>query len=228
MSMIELDGASGYLVRAQHPRAGVVLLPTIFGVNKFTQEFAERLAAAGLTTMVWDPYAGEALPASREAAMSRAGNLRDGPSLDAMSICIDHLMGELRLDAVGTVGFCLGGRYCLMLAASDTRIGACSAVYPSIHSPKFDNQDEDAVQRAGEIACPVQLIYPGRDRVMNTETFHRLQDSLQRRTAPTMVQLYPEADHAFMHTEGEANAAADRQARPLVRGFLEASLAPAK
>ena len=169
-----------------------------------------------------------ALPNSYDAARSRAGELRDGPSLDAMSICIDHLLGELRVDAVGTLGFCLGGRYCLMLAARETRLGACAAVYPSILTPKSKNQDEDAVVRAGEIACPVQLIYPGQDRVMNTETFHRLQETLQRRSGSTMVQLYPGADHAFMHTAGAANEAADRHARPLVRAFLEASLVPAK
>jgi carboxymethylenebutenolidase len=228
MSTIDLDGASGFLVRAQKQRAGVLLLPTIFGVNRFVLDFAEGLAAAGLTTMVWDPYPDEELPGSYDAARSRAGALRDGPSLDAMSICVDHLLGEMRVDAVGTLGFCLGGRYCLMLAARETRLGACAAVYPSIHAPKHANQDEDAVVRAGEIACPVQVIYPGRDRVMNTETFFRLQETLQRREAATMVQLYPSADHAFMHTAGAANEAADRHARPLVRAFLEASLVPAK
>lgn len=228
MSTIDLDGASGYLVKAQHQRAGVLLLPTIHGVGRFARDFAEGLAAAGLTTMIWDPYPDEDLPGSTEAALSRAGQLRDGPSLDAMSICVDHLLGEMRVDAVGTVGFCLGGRYCLLLAARETRLGACAAVYPSIHTPKFANQDEDAVVRAGEIACPVQLIYPGRDRVTNTETFHRLEETVRRRSGPTMLQLYPDADHGFMHTAGAANEAADRHARPLVRAFLEASLVPVK
>jgi carboxymethylenebutenolidase len=228
MSMIDLDGASGYLVKASRQRAGVLLLPTIGGINSFVRDYAEGLAQAGLTTLVWDPYGGEAPPKSHEESLSRAGTLRDGPSLDAMSICVDHLMGELRIDAVGTLGFCLGGRYCLMLAARETRIAACSAVYPSIHVPKFAHQDEDAIQRAGEVACPVQLTYPLRDRVTSNETFFRLQESLQRRTAPTAVLLYPEADHGFMHSTGPANEAADRHARPLIRGFLEATLAPAK
>jgi carboxymethylenebutenolidase len=228
MSTIDLDGASGFLVRAQNQRAGVLLLPTIFGVNKFVREFAGGLAAAGLTTLIWDPYPGDELPGSYDAARARAGELRDGPSLDAMSICVDHLLGEMRVDAVGTVGFCLGGRYCLLLAARETRLAACAAVYPSIHAPKQDNQDEDAVVRAGEIECPVQLTYPGRDRVMNSDTFHRLQETLQRRIGATMVLVYPGADHAFMHTAGADNEAADRHARPLVRAFLETSLVPAK
>ena len=228
MGMIALDGASGYLAKAQHQRAGVLLLPTIHGVGRFARDFAEGLAAAGLTTLIWDPYRGEDLPGSTEAALSRAGQLRDGPSLDAMSICIDHLLGELRADTVGTVGFCLGGRYGLLLAAREARLGACAAVYPSITTPNFANQDEDAVARAGEIACLTQLIYPGSDHVTHAETYHRLRETLLRRGAPTMVQLYPDAAHGFMHMAGAANEAADRHARPLVRAFLEASLVPAK
>jgi carboxymethylenebutenolidase len=228
MATVDLDGASGFLVKAQRQRAGVLLLPTIFGVNPFVREFADYLAAAGLTTMVWDPYPGQGLPTSYEEARKLAGQLRDGPSLDAMSICIDHLMGELHLDAVGTMGFCLGGRYTLMLAAREDRLSACVGVYPSIHTPKHPNQDEDAVVRAGEIECPVQVVYPTADQVMNNETFFRLQETLQGRTAPTSILLYPGADHAFMHTPGAVNEAADRHARPLVRGFLEATLAPAK
>jgi carboxymethylenebutenolidase len=228
MTTIDLDGASGFLVRAQHAKGGVLLLPTIYGVNAFAREYASSLAAAGLTTLIWDPYAGDALPASFEEARKRGTQLRDMPSLDAMAICVDHLLGELRLDAVGTIGFCLGGRYGLLLAARESRIGACVSVYPTISSPKGENQDEDAVVRAGEIQCPVQLVYPGKDHITTGETFHRLQDTLQNRDAATVVQLFPAAEHGFMHMAGAVNEAADRRARPVIGAFLQASLAPTK
>ena len=225
MSTVTLDGASGFLVRAKSQRAGVVLLPTIFGVNPFVREFAASLAADGISTLIWDPYPDEDLPQGFDAARARGGQLRDTPSLDAMSICVDFLMGELRVDHVGTIGFCLGGRYGLLLAARDNRIGACASVYPSIHAPRNANQEEDAVSRAAEIGCPVQLLYPGRDNVTSNETFYRLQQALQRRTAPTVVQLYPQADHGFMHNDGPENKIADRHARPLVTAFLQTCLA---
>lgn len=211
-------------MRAKNQRAGVVLLPTIFGVNPFVREYAASLAADGISTLIWDPYPDEPLPAGYDAARARGGQLRDTPSLDAMSICVDFLLGELRLDHVGTIGFCLGGRYCLLLAARDTRIGACASVYPSIPSPRSPNQEEDAVSRAAEIACPVQLLYPGRDHVTSNETFYRLQPMLQRREASTVVHLFPLAAHGFMHNDGPENHAADRQSRPLVTAFLQACL----
>jgi len=225
MSTVTLDGASGFLVRAKHQRAGVVLLPTIFGVNPFVRDFAGQLATDGISTLIWDPYPGEPLPQGFDDARARGHQLRDTPSLDAMSICVDFLMDELRVDHVGTVGFCLGGRYVLLLAAKDARITACASVYPSIPAPRGPNQEEDAISRAAEIACPVQVLYPGRDHVTSNDTFSRLQQMLQRRSAPTVIHLYPQADHGFMHNEGAENRVADRQGRPAVTAFLQSCLA---
>jgi carboxymethylenebutenolidase len=224
MSTITLNGASGHLAAAKKPRAGVLLLPTIFGVNRFVTDFCASLAERGLTTFAWDPYSGEKLPQNFDEAVARARELRDGPSLDAMSISIDFLMGELRLDKVAAIGFCLGGRYCLLLAGRETRIEACVAVYPTIEAPRRANQDEDAVIRAGEIPCPVQLVMPGHDMVTSAETYLRLKTALERRPADTSVQIYPAAHHGFMHAPGAENEAAAKHARPLVASFLEAYL----
>jgi len=225
MSTITLDGASGHLAAAKKAKGGVLLLPTIFGINAFVKEFSAALAERGLTAFAWDPYSGEDLPKGRDDALARSGQLRDGPSLDAMSIGIDFLMGELRLDKVATIGFCLGGRYGLLLAARDTRIEACAAVYPSIQAPRLANQDEDAVIRASEIPCPVQLMMPGHDTVTSPETYLRLKTALERRPVPTSVNIYPAAHHGFLHAPSAENDAAAKLARPLVTAFLEAGLA---
>jgi carboxymethylenebutenolidase len=221
MSAITFDGVTGYLVRAKTQAAGVVLLPTIFGVNPFVRDFASALATDGITTLIWDIYSGEALPGGFDEARERAGKLRDGSSLTAMGKCVDFLANELRVAAIGTIGFCLGGRYVLTLGAHDKRLGACVSVYPSIPG----GPDDDAVTHAGEIACPVQVIYPGRDYITSNETFQRLQQTLQSRpSAATVMQLHPLAAHGFMHNDGPENQLADRQARPLVAPFLTACL----
>ncbi|HZT51144.1 MAG TPA: dienelactone hydrolase family protein [Stellaceae bacterium] len=224
MSTVSLNGASGYLVRAKTQRAGVVLLPTIFGVNPFVRDYAAALAADGISTLIWDIYPGEALPQGFDESRARAGKLQDPVALKAMTACVDFLKTELKIEHVGTIGFCLGGRFVFLLAARDRRIEACAAVYPSIREPRPANQPDDAVAIAGDVPCPVQLLYPGRDNVTSNDTFFRLQQSLQRRKAPTIVQYYPEADHGFMHNEGAANAVADRLARPQVSAFLAACL----
>ncbi len=225
MSTITLKGASGFLTRAKAERAAVVLLPTIYGVNHFATDFANAIAEQGITSLIWDPYPGQPPPAGFEAALKGGEQLRDAPSLAAMSVCIDYLQDELRFRSVGTVGFCLGGRYGLLLAARDKRVGACVAVYPSIHASNRPTQDEDAVARSAEIGCPVHVVYPARDNVTPNEVFYRLQGALQQRKAPTVVQLFPEADHGFLHNPGPLNEAAARQTTPLAAAFLLSCLA---
>lgn len=141
-----------------------------------------------------------------------------------MTKCVDFLVDELRLVNVGTMGFCLGGRYCFMLAAQERRLKACASIYPSIHAPNLPTQDEDAVARAAAAACPMLLVYPGRDHITSNDTFRRLQQNLQQREAATVVQYYPQAEHGFLHNDAPANRDAACQARPLIPAFLAGCL----
>ena len=92
---------------------------------------------------------------------------------------------------IGTAGFCLGGRYGLIVAARHKRIAACLAYYPTIETPPLPGQDEDVVALAAEIACPVHMITAGKDHLTSREVFLRLQASLQSRAVPTTIALYP-------------------------------------
>ncbi len=74
-------------------------------------------------------------PTGFEAAIKPRPGCATRRSLAAMAKCVDFLADELRLAAIGTMGFCLGGRYVFMLAAQDRRLGACASIYPSIHAP---------------------------------------------------------------------------------------------
>lgn len=192
--------------------AGIVLLPTIFGVDRFARDTADALAAAGIAALVWDPYPGQLPPASVPEALARAATLEDEACLKRMSNCVDHLLDQRGLKAVATLGFCLGGRFSMLLGARDRRLAACLAYYPSIRVPNLPHQEQDAVARAVEIDCPVQLVCAGQDDVIKRDTVLRLQAALQERRVPTIVQYYPEAGHSFMATTRPTAPAADRKA----------------
>jgi carboxymethylenebutenolidase len=218
---------NGHLVHAQRPRGGILLLPTIFGVDPFAQGRAKQLADAGFSTLVWNPYPGESRPGAMPDAMARAAKLHDG-LVASMADCVGHMRQELRLDRVAVLGFCLGGRYALLLAARQRGLSACVAYYPSIRVPAKPNETEDAVARAADIDCPVHLVHGSGDEVFRNETFAKLRDVLERRRPATMVQFHPGAVHSFMRPELQAdpaNAAATRLSWPPVLGFLEACIA---
>src|SRR5882757_3589392 len=161
---IKQSGLFGFLAQPDTPtKAGVVLLPTIFGVNAFARGYAETLARAGIAAAVWDHYEGLPLTTDYEESKKRARTLTDATMHGAVKTWTDYLLSELRLSSVGVLGFCMGGRYAPMVAARDKRIKACAAVYPSIENPPLPNQEEDALALAAEITCPALVVQPGHD-----------------------------------------------------------------
>ena len=223
---IKQPGLAGFLAQPDAPtNGGVVILPTIFGVNGFVRGYAETLARAGLAAAVWDLYEGLPLTTDYEESKSRARKLSDAGMQAAVKKWLDYMLDDLKLTSVGVLGFCLGGRYVLMTAARDTRIKACAAAYPSIESPRLPNQEQDAVALAADIRCPVHIVQPGHDHVASVETYAALKEALHKRAAPIIWQYYPDAEHGFMHRkEPAANPAATVLASPQLVAFLKACL----
>jgi carboxymethylenebutenolidase len=155
--------------------------------------------------------------------MARAGKLSDDLVESHMSACLDHMRRSLRLRSVAVLGFCLGGRYSLLLAAHDKHLAACVAFYPSVRVPMTPNQRRDAIVLASQIACPVLLIQAGADEVIIMPTFFKLREALEQRPVATMTQLHPGAVHSFMRPDLQvtgANATATRLAWPPAVTFL--------
>ena len=223
---VKQSGLFGFLAQPDAPtKSGVVILPTIFGVNSFVRGYAEMLARTGLAAAVWDHYEGLPLTTDYEESKARARKLGDAGMHAKVGKWVDYMLRDLQLTSVGVLGFCLGGRYVLMAAARDRRIKACAAAYPSIENPRPPHQEEDAVALAADIRCPVHVVQPGHDHVASVETYAALKETLSKRAAPTIWQYYPDAEHGFMHRkEPPANPAATVIASPQLVAFLSACL----
>jgi carboxymethylenebutenolidase len=224
------DGArQAYLARpAGRTDAGVLLLPSVHGADRHAKDYAHRLAEVGLATLIWEPFPGHPPALNREGRQARLKTLDDASSLREMTFWLDHLHGALGARRTGTVGFCLGGRYALLLAARDPRLTACVPFYPTIETPPLEGQDQDVVALAAVIPCPAHMVTAGSDHITTRETFARLQQSLQRRSVPTVIEFYPEGEHGFMQTDmrpGKANATAVRFALAQTVPFLQTALA---
>ncbi len=206
-------------------RNGVLILPTIFGVNDFARSYADTLANAGLSAAVWDINSGLPLTTDYQECIKRARTLTDASVAGMVARWLDAMFGELSLSRVAILGFCIGGRFALLQAARDKRLRGCAMAYPSIENPRLANQEQDALALAGAIACPVHMLRPGNDHVTQPETYENLTRALLKRSAPTTLQLYPEAEHGFMHRETpDANVAAAQLASPQIVAFLQACM----
>jgi carboxymethylenebutenolidase len=218
---VTLDGLSAYVSTPDRPSGGgVLILPTIFGLNKFQREFADGLAQSGLTALVWNIYPGEQPPTELPEALRRSKEINDARALKQTSAWAGYMRDELKLKKVGALGFCLGGRYGLLLCARDPQIAAFVSLYPTMESPRLPNQEEDAVSLATDIRCPVHLVIAGINRVTSLETSLTLQGNLQRRKVPTSSQLYPDAEHAFMEKPDPVSRATVAATVPHAQAFL--------
>jgi carboxymethylenebutenolidase len=221
-------GLHAVLVRPEATTgSGVLMLPTIAGIDEEVIEFAEDFAADGLTTLIWDPFTGQPPAVSREERHRRAATLSDAQAARDMRQWVDYMLGPLGLTRIGVVGYCLGGRYGLILCADDTRPSCFVSYYPTIETPRLAQQEQDAVARAPEIACPVHLVAAGHDHLTSPAVLATLEGHLTARHAPTIVQHYPDAEHAFLQARKRSVAANDQAVRlsvPQAHGFLKACL----
>jgi carboxymethylenebutenolidase len=206
---------------------GVLLLPSIHGREKYVMDYVHALAEAGFPTLMWDVFPGMGEAHTREERHARGKTLSDAGSLRKMTACVDKMFGELGLKKVVALGFCLGGRYALLLGANDNRLAGIVPYYPTIETPRLPTQERDVVADAVNIACPVHLITPGNDHLTSNEVFQALQTNLQSRSVPTSIQYFPTAEHAFLQVErrtGPANTQAVAMSRASARAFIEATL----
>lgn len=221
------DGVNGYLYDAPSAVGGLVLLPHAVGIQAQTRREAQLLADQGITTLLWDPYPGydaEAASAGSNAAPRPA--ITDEQALTANARCLDFLLGHPGILRVGALGYCMGGRMALTLAARDRRLAVCVSYYPTMLSPRKSHQF-DPVEDAAKITCPVQVLYGGRDDVTSRDAFMALRDALDQADCPTMIHVYPQADHGFMNDRNQAaraNHTATQLAWPQTVALLKASL----
>lgn len=229
-SMTSVAGLTTYLARpAGGSSAGMLLLPMITGIGAQVRDWADELARSGITALSWDPWEGR--PGSDETPMdvlySWLRELDDEKCLADQARLLDHLLGELGCTRVGAIGWCLGGRFALLLGGRDARLANVIAYHPTVPGEPAPNHTLDAAEHCASIQAPVLMLYPGADDLVPPESFHRLQAALQSRAAgPSMVHIYPGAEHGFSSSRRHSspvNAEAFALSWPQVTSFIHAT-----
>lgn len=228
-SRITVGSLGAYLARPvdDDRGAGMLLLPMITGIGADVRAYADDIARAGMTALAWDPFHGPSLDDTPREELARLlGGLDDSAALAEQALLLDHLHSELGLRRVGVIGWCLGGRFALLLAGSDSRPVNVVSFHPTVPIPPAPNHTLDAFEHAARITAPVMVLYPGDDDLVDRAAFGKLQDSLQgRETGPSLIHVYPKAGHGFSSTPKRAanpvNAAAYELSWPQVLAFIQ-------
>ncbi|TDD62294.1 dienelactone hydrolase [Kribbella antibiotica] len=223
---VKVGDQDAYLARVG--RAGMLLLPMITGIGEQIREWADELAAAGITALVWDPFKGRSTDNStREELSELLLQKDDDEALAEQQALLDYLVDDLGCSKVGVMGWCLGGRFALLLGARDQRLANVVAFHPTSPSELHPQHTHDTIADAVSITAPVLVSYPSADTLVPNADFEALQTALQSRSAgATFTQYFPGAAHGFTDKSrhgDEVNATAYKLAWPQALAFIKAT-----
>ncbi len=219
----EVDGQPvyGYIARpagASGLLPGLIVIHEWWGLNGNVRDEARRLAAEGYVTLAVDLYGGRTATEVREAmGLSQALSRNPGPAEDNLRQAYRYLAGPAGAPRIGTIGWCLGGRWSLRTALLLPRDVAATVIYYG--SVNVSEAELDTLQ------MPVLGLFGSRDPVIPLKTVTAFEETMKRLGKNVDVHVYEGAQHAFANPSGtayEAVAAEDAWRRTLV--FLKANL----
>jgi carboxymethylenebutenolidase len=218
ISTLEHDGSfSAYCARPLgEPRAAIVVIQEIFGVNAGIRRKCDRIAAEGYLALApdlfWRLEPGVELDPDVEPEFKRAlglmGRFDQDQGVADIEATIRHARRELGVPKVGVVGYCLGGRLAFMVAA---RTDAHASVgYYAVGVPEL-------LREKNAIAHPLMLHLAGDDRFVPPDAQAAMHEGLDDHPRVTLHN-YPGEDHGFAteigqrRSEAAANLADERTA----------------
>jgi carboxymethylenebutenolidase len=187
---------------ASTPRAAIVVIQEIFGVNAGIRSKCDRLAADGYLALApdlfWQIAPGVELdpdvPDQMQRALDLMGQFDQDAGIRNIEATIRTARGMLAEGGkVGVVGYCLGGRLAFMTAAR-TDVDASVGYY----GVGIDG----LLGEAHAIAHPVLLHIPQEDHFVDKDAQARMHAGLDDHPKVTLFD-YPGEDHGFATEFGQ-------------------------
>jgi carboxymethylenebutenolidase len=200
---------NGYLARpadaASHP--GMVVIHEAGGLGEHIRDVCNRLANIGYVTLGVDLYTREGGPppaGDMEAIFERLFSMSDETVLGDLIAAADHLRSLDGVSArVGCIGFCMGGRYTLLLACASERLDAavdCWGGFIDRATPEQRSTDErptPPLELAARLSCPLLAAVGAEDHNPSPEIAEQLRARAGESGREVKVDVYEGAGHAF-------------------------------
>jgi len=205
---------NGYLARpadaSSHP--GMIVIHEAGGLGEHIRDVANRFANVGYVALAVDLYTREGGPPpmdDMQAVMKRLFSMSDATVLADLEGAADHLRG---LDGVsgriGCIGFCMGGRYSLLLACASDRLNAvidCWGGFIDRATPEeltTPLRPVPPLQLAEQLSCPLLGAVGAEDHNPSPALAEQLRAAAARSPVGAAgeeikVDIYEDAGHAF-------------------------------
>ncbi len=186
---------SAFLARPADPKPkpAVIIVHEWWGLNDHIKDIAQRFARENFVALAVDLYSrlGNTVTKDSAEAAKLMESLKSQQALKDLNAAVRYLKGQPFVDGwkLGTIGFCMGGTFALMLASHNSDIKSAVPFYGQI--PPTDNLKY--------LLCPILYIYGEQDGWIQKADVERLRQGLSQLGRPGEVRTYPNCPHAFFN-----------------------------
>lgn len=188
------------------------------GLNDNMRQTAERLAGEGYIALVADLYGGETASIPKEAIKLMTALMADTSRGDEnVKQAYRYLNETVGAPRIGSIGWCMGGRWSLRAAVLFPREIDATVIY-------YGNTTDDEAELA-PLQMPVLGNFAADDPVVKVESVKAFTAVMEKLGKDIDVKIYEGAEHGFSNPSGMAyNAAAAEDAWRRTMGFLSEHL----
>jgi carboxymethylenebutenolidase len=199
--------AHGYLaVPESGSGPGVVVIQEWWGLTSHIKDVTDRLAAEGFVALAPDLFGGSTTHDAEEAGRLMQ-ELPVGRAARDLAGAVDFLLGHdaVTSSQVGTVGFCMGGGFVIVLAAQQgDKVGAAVPFYGVLK--------EEYPDLSG-LTAPVQGHFGEQDDYTTPEAARGLAERIRKESGVAPQFFFYPAGHAFFNDENLIGTYDPEQAR---------------
>lgn len=182
---------------------GVLVIHDGAGLTSHAEDICTRFANVGYAALAPDLYwrVGAPEDASPPAMRAQMFQLDDRDVVADLAACCDHMRQELGSQAVATIGFCMGGRFAVLLACQgglDLAI-SCWGGFVTTADGEHESTPLRPVRPIDAITgldCPL-LIAIGEEDTNPSPADGEALRAAAPSDVPVELAVYPDAGHAF-------------------------------
>jgi len=206
------EQASGLLVTpdGKGPFPATVVIQEWWGLNDWVKDQARAHAQQGYVALAVDLYRGKVATTQEDAHQLMMGTPPDRAMRDLQGgLAYLRSRAEVKKERIGSIGWCMGGRYSLQLATVEPGLAAVVAYYGA---PPTDPAAIAAIK------APVMGNFGAEDKGPTPDQARAFEAALKKAGKTVDIKIYDGAGHAFANVNNpwggyRKEAAADAWAR---------------
>jgi carboxymethylenebutenolidase len=211
------ESVSSFLVtpEGKGPFPGVIVIQEWWGLNAWVKDQARALAKEGYVALAVDLYRGKVADKQEEAHQLMMGAPPDRIARDLKAAYAWlQARADVKKSRIGSIGWCMGGRFSLDLATKEPGLAAAVAYYGA---PPTEPASIAAIK------APVLGNYGGDDKGPSPEQVKAFEAAMKKAGKSIDVKIYEGAGHAFANVNnpwGGYREAAAKDAWTRTTAFL--------